>query len=84
MKIISDDNDGIFDQFQLETDLAEREQRDVVRASEVEFLNQAETQADYCQAMKAKDFYLVESPDAPLDEVSYRDFKIRRAAGEGR
>ena len=84
-KIIADGNpENIYDWLQYETDLAEKEQREVVRSGEIEFLDQAETHAEFCQARRAQNQYLAESPDVPLDEVSYRDYCIRRATGEGR
>jgi len=84
-KIITDGNpENIYDWLQYETDLAEREQRDVVRSEEIEFLDQTKTHADFCQAMKDKNQLLTESPDVPLDECSYRDYRIRRATGEGK
>jgi hypothetical protein len=79
-----DPHEGVWDWLQYETDLAEREQREVVRSGEIEFLDQAQTHMEFCQRMQAKGEFLAESPDVPLDEVSYRDYRIRRSAGEGR
>jgi hypothetical protein len=79
-----DPHEGVWDWLQYETDLAERDQREVVRSGELEFLDQTKTHADFCQAMKAKNELLAESPDTPLDEVTYRDYCIRRAMGERR
>ena len=75
---------GVWDWLQYATDLAEREQRAFVRSEEIEFLEKQGTHAEFCQAMKDKNFYLVEPPEAPLDEVSYRDFRLRRDVGEGK
>jgi hypothetical protein len=84
MKIITDGNpEGLYDRLQYETDLVEREQREFVRSEEIKFLEQQETHAEFCQAMKDKGGMLAE-PELPLDEASYRDYRLRRAAGEGR
>ena len=51
-KIITDGNpENIYDWLQYETDLAEREQREVVRSEEIAFLDQTKTHAEFCQAM---------------------------------
>ena len=84
-KMITDGNpENIYDWLQYETDLAEREQREVVRSGEIEFLDQTKTHAEFREARKYQSQFLAESPDVPLDEVSYRDYCIRRATGEGR
>lgn len=77
-------HEGVWDWLQYETDLAEREQREAVRSEEIDFLDQAKTHAEFCEAMRAKNELLAESPDIPLDECSYRDYRLRRATGEGR
>lgn len=83
-KIITDgDADSFFDRFQIETVMAEREQREAVRLAEIEYLDETQTHAEFCQAMKEKG-ELVAEPDKPLDEASYRDYRIRRDAGEGK
>lgn len=83
-KIVTDgDADRIFDRMQFENDRAEREQRETVRLAEIEYLDGTQTHADFSRAMEEKNELLAEE-DLPLDECSYRDYRIRRAAGEGK
>jgi hypothetical protein len=71
------DADRIFDQLQFENVLAEREQREIVRGAEIDFLDATETHAELCQAMKDKQG-LMAQPELLADEMSYRDFRIWR------
>ena len=83
MKITKGDNpEGLYDRLQYENALAEREQNAAVRAWENEYL---ESQATLTEFREGRELIAQtpSDPDVPLDEASFRDYRIRRAAGEG-
>ena len=83
MKIIADDNGGIYDRLQFENALAEREQREARRAWENDYLESQDTQQDFREARELI-ANTPSDPDTPLDECTFADYRIRRALGEGK
>jgi hypothetical protein len=82
MKIISDDNDGIYDQLQFENALAEREQREARQAWENDYLEAQDTQQDFREARELI-ANTQSDPDRSPDEMDYRDYCIwRRTEGK--
>ena len=85
MKIITGDNpENFYDQLQYETTQAERRQREAIREAQIEWLERAETYAEFCEARDEMQRRTAEEPDKPLDEVSMHDYNLRRNAGEGK
>lgn len=72
--------DSAFDALQFEQATRDREQREEALAEEIERLDGL----DYREFLRLRHKPEISEPDLPLDEASYRDYRIRRNAGEGR
>ena len=72
------DPDSAFDALQLENADREREQRERWQAAEIERLDGH----DYREFLRLRAEQAIAEPKAALDETSYRDYKLRRDAGE--
>jgi|GEM_PF-5564675 hypothetical protein len=71
---------AIYDAIQFEQVKRERERKKRAIENEVELLDGT----DFPEFRRLRGSPHVAEPELPLDEASYRDYRIRRDAGEGK